>query len=89
MKFIKKPVIAEATQWFEIGDHSAVESITSHPFIEIKYCSRCEHSIEKHGILYNENGNHVICPGDYILQIEGLEPFRCSLKEFKICWEAI
>jgi hypothetical protein len=36
MKFVKKPVVIEATQWFKLGDHPAVKQgkYTKRIFIE-------------------------------------------------------
>lgn len=58
MKFRKKPVVVEATQWFKMGDHPAVTNfpdwiVSSTP--------------EGRGWVETLEGGHVVTPGDWII----------------------
>ena len=53
MKFRKKPVVIEATQWWKDGDHPNVE-----PFAE---------SAPGYGYVRTLEGGHVVSPGDWII----------------------
>jgi len=71
MKFVKKPIITEATQWFKLGDHKAVT-----PYSKISY-----------GYLAEESGGRVIRPGDYIITEPNGEYSLCCQKAFEQRYE--
>lgn len=80
MKFRKKPVVIEATQWFKNGDHpldgddkrmeGAVVRYFRHPDIkDDDRCQLCDRAMIDHGwidTLESPDGFRV-CPGDWII----------------------
>ena len=55
MKFRKKPVVIEATQWFKMGDHLAV----------IKPSVNWDNG--DYGWVETLEGGHLVTPGDWII----------------------
>lgn len=55
MKFRKKPVVIEATQWHKHGDHPAVEM------------DPAPHVSRAYGWVPTLEGGHVVTPGDWII----------------------
>jgi len=52
MKFRKKLVVIEATQWLKDGDHPRVT---------------CGGPLHTHGYIALELGGNIVCPGDWII----------------------
>ena len=52
MKYRKKPVVIEATQWMRHGDHPMVKTISSDSL---------------NGWIQTLDGGHIVTPGDYII----------------------
>jgi hypothetical protein len=73
MKFRKKPVVIEATQWFEMGDHPAVLSNAWHgkPYIQ---------TLE---------GDHIVTPGDWIITGVKGEHYACKPDIFEATYERL
>ena len=73
MKFRKKPVVIEATQWFKMGDHPAVFAgkITGAPQIE---------TLE---------GAHLVSPGDWIITGVKGEHYPCKPDIFEMTYERV
>ena len=71
MKFRKKPVVIEATQWFEMGDHPAVQDglTTIQPVIK---------TLE--GYMY-------VSPGDWIITGVKGEHYPCKPDIFEMTYE--
>jgi hypothetical protein len=72
-KYRKKPVVIEATQWFNFGDHPAVvpHKPTRIPWIE---------TLE---------GGHTVTPGDWIITgIKG-EHYPCKPEIFYMTYEKV
>jgi hypothetical protein len=75
MKYRKKPIIIEATQWFKHGDHPKVEVFLNRS--------------KKHGWISTLEGGHVVIPGDYIITgIEG-EHYLCKPDIFEATYEKV
>jgi len=72
MKFKKKPVVIEATQWFKMGDHLAVKQgkFTGRIFIE---------TLE---------GDLHVTPGDWIITGVNGECYPCKPDIFEMTYEA-
>ena len=72
MKFRKKPVVIEATQWFKMGDHPAVKQgkHTGRIFIE---------TLE---------GDLHVTPGDWIITGVNGECYPCKPDIFEMTYEA-
>ena len=73
MKFRKKPVVIEATQWFKHGDHPAVveASLSGMPIFWID-------TLE---------GGHIVCPGDWIITGVKGEQYPCKPDIFEMTYE--
>jgi hypothetical protein len=71
MKYRKKPVVIEATQWFKMGDHPAVKQgkHTRRIFIE---------TLE---------GDHLVTPGDWIITGVNGEHYPCKPDIFEMTYE--
>ena len=77
MKFRKKPVVIEATQWFKHGDHPAVLKA---------------HTVELDGITpqaYIETleGQHLVTAGDWIITGVKGEHYPCKPDIFEMTYE--
>jgi len=73
MKFCKKPVVIEATQWFKIGDHPAVVSAMSGAFFGV-------HTLE---------GFMRVTEGDWIITGVKGEHYPCKPDIFEMTYEAV
>ena len=73
MKFRKKPVVIEATQWFKHGDHPKVHR---HPEREL-------------GIVLTLEGTHVVTPGDWIITGVKGEHYPCKPDIFEMTYEKV
>ena len=76
MKFRKKPVVIEATQWFKHGDHPAV--VVYNKFMDDGYgwCPTLE-------------GGHVVTPGDWIITGVAGEHYPCKPDIFEQTYEEV
>lgn len=86
MKFRKKPVVIEATQWFKDGDHPAVERSLG-----------TTSSAISPGILYRSKdfyvktleGNMKVTPGDWIITGVKGEYYPCKPDIFEATYEPV
>ena len=78
MKFRKKPVVIEATQWFKMGDHPAVTIDRNQKF----------EGLAPHGWIYTLEGGHVVTPGDWIITGVKGEHYPCKPDIFELTYEA-
>ena len=76
MKFRKKPVVIEATQWFKDGDHPAVRPS---PFTQ---------ATKRLGVIDTLEGEHVVTPGDWIITGVKGEHYPCKPDIFEMTYEA-
>ena len=72
MKFRKKPVVIEATQWFKQGDHPEVSPL--YGFIGTGWIRTLE-------------GGHEVSPGDWIITGVKGEFYPCKDEIFKMTYE--
>ena len=72
MKFRKKPVVIEATQWFKHGDHPAVKM--DYMYNGLPYI----HTLE---------GDHIVTPGDWIITGVKGEHYPCKPDIFEMTYE--
>lgn len=77
MKFRKKPVVIEATQWFKMGDHPAVTVMP-----------RGRESAEN-GWIQTLEGGHIVTPGDYIITGVVGETYPCKPDIFLMTYEPV
>ena len=84
-KFRKKPVVIEAQQWPEEGDHPAVQSVDARSTdMPCKHCSR---PMSVHGWITTLEGGHIACPSDWIITgIKG-EFYPCKPDIFAATYE--
>jgi hypothetical protein len=79
MKFRKRPVIIEATQWFKFGDH---------PEVKAKIPFECEDSDNK-GWVETLEGGHIVTPGDWIITGVHGEHYPCKPDIFEKTYEKV
>ena len=72
MKYRKKPVVIEATQWFKMGDHPAVTAFFA-----------C-----REGWVDTLQGGHIVTPGDWIITGVMGEHYPCKADIFELTYEA-
>ncbi|WP_186268088.1 hypothetical protein [Burkholderia gladioli] len=83
MKFRKKPVVVEATQWFRDGDHPAVkpanlwQAAGVTPGVPWQIC----------GWITTLEGGHVVNPGDWIITGVKGEHYPCKPDIFESTYE--
>ena len=77
MKFRKKPVVIEATQWFKMGDHPAVERLGANNAARKPDC----------GWVDTLEGGHIVTPGDWIITGVKGESYPCKDEIFKMTYE--
>lgn len=100
MKFRKKPVIVEATQWFKNGDHpkdncqltlSEGQIVKYYRNIPDKYrndlCQYCKQIFDVHGFIDTLEGGHIVCPGDWIITGVNGERYPCKPDIFAKTYE--
>ena len=78
MKFRKKPVVIEASQWFKLGDHAEVttDNDDAPGFVP-----------PSHGWIKTLEGGHIVTPGDWIITgIKG-EHYPCKPDIFAATYE--
>lgn len=79
MKFRKKPVVIEATQWFEHGDHPAV----------IMGYSPVGHPYDSCWIVKTLEGYMRVTPGDWIITGVKGEHYPCKPDIFSMTYEPV
>jgi hypothetical protein len=78
MKYRKKPVVIEATQWFKHGDHPAVNPLYGHG----------PDPTEK-GWIPTLEGDHIVTPGDFIITGVKGEHYPCKPDIFALTYEEV
>lgn len=86
MKFRKKPVIIEATQWWKMGDHPAVKSYQD--LTEGK-CESCGQEFRAHGLCLTLEGDLIVCPGDWVITGVKGETYPCKPDIFALTYEPV
>jgi len=92
MKYRKKPIIIEATQWLRHNDDRPEDETVRyyrHPEHNGRdLCPHCGKILHIHGWIDTLEGGHIVCPGDYIITgIKG-EVYPCKPDIFKEYEEA-
>jgi hypothetical protein len=80
MKFRKKPVEIEATQWFKMGDHPAVMLHCNQVLVE---------DLAPYGWVKTLEGGHIVTPGDWIITGVKGEHYPCKPDIFEMTYDAI
>jgi hypothetical protein len=86
MKFRKKPVVIEATQWFKDGDHPAVVLRDSY---EQRKISPGITYVTKVPVIKTLEGEHIVTPGDWIITGVKGEHYPCKPDIFEATYEKV
>ena len=102
MKYRKKPVVIEATQWFKNGDHpkdkfnrsrnteGKVVRRYNHPDTPSNHtCMQCQKMMCEHGWIDTLEGGHVVCPGDFVITGVKGERYPCKPDIFAATYEKV
>ena len=88
-KFRKKPVAVEASQWLGHGDHEKVSKY-SLPWNRLPFiCEKCNYWSEHHGSVKTLEGEHIVCPGDWIITGVKGEHYPCKPDIFQETYELV
>ena len=102
MKFRKKPIVIEATQWNGNGDHpddgkekldgklyeGKVVRYYRHPDIDGNLvCNKCTYRMCDHGWIDTLEGGHIVCRGDWIITGINGEHYPCKPDIFEKTYE--
>lgn len=91
MKFRKRPVVVEATQWNRYGDHPEVRSAED-PAGSVgprRKLSCCQHEVREHGAVTTLEGGFLVCPGDWIIMGVKGEYYPCKPDIFAATYEPV
>lgn len=98
MKFRKKPVVIDATQWRKNGDHphdgsegeGKVVRYYRHPNVPgHDACGYCRNTFHHHGWIDTAEGGHIVCPGDWIITGVKGELYPCKPDIFAATYEPV
>ena len=99
----KKPIVINATQWFQNGDHPD-DAASFHGFetegLVVRYfrhqdrthgamCLECGCVMGAHGWIDTREGGHRVCPGDWIITGVAGERYPCKPSIFALTYEAV
>ena len=88
MKFRKKPVEIEATQWFKHGDHPKVYPAVSGK-VETWYAEQVGVPSSELGMIDTLEGPHYVTPGDWIITGVKGEHYACKPDIFEMTYEPV
>ena len=86
MKYRKKPVVIEATQWFKDGDHPAVTTIDTY---DRKKISPGIVYVGKRSYIVTLEGNMEVTSGDWIITGVQGEYYPCKPDIFEMTYESV
>lgn len=81
MKYRKKPVVIEATQWFKMGDHPKVTRLLRGDVVTNDF------SESEEGWINTLEGGHIVTPGDWIITGVKGEHYPCKPDIFEMTYE--
>lgn len=84
MKYRKKPVVIEATQWFKNGDHPAVKPVYMHDVGDEHWKPTL---LTKLGWINTLEGEMRVSPGDWIITGVKGEHYPCKPDIFEQTYE--
>lgn len=82
-KYRKKSIITEAQQWHNHGEHKQVIKNVVGEWDKDSLCKVCGKLLTLHGIIETLEGEHVVCPGDFIIKGVQGEFYPCKPSIFK------
>lgn len=77
MKYRKKPIVIEATQWFQHGDH---------PEVKVYFAGPGDTTL---GWISTLEGGHIVTPGDWIITGVKGEHYPCKPDIFAMTYESV
>ncbi len=89
-RYRKKPVIVEAERWhyFQQENQLGVSpNIFSHD--GGRRCVQCDELLDEHGTIPTLEGNHIVCPGDWIIIGVKGEKYPCKPDIFEQTYEQV
>ena len=94
MKFRKKPVVIEATQWFKAGDHPAVENCWFDIDGAVRWAPGDPLETNVYGCqsrpaIQTLEGWHMVTPGDWIITGVKGEYYPCKPDIFEATYEPV
>ena len=95
MKFRKKPVVVEATQWFKMGDHPKVRHLYDDRSDDLKMIGMAGELTlplgrDNYGIIDTLEGDaHLVTPGDWIITGVKGETYACKPDIFDMTYERV
>ena len=98
-RFRKKPVVIEAFQWLNNGDHPEDGPADSEGKV-VRYfrrpdvsgetaCVQCRAIYHNHGWIDTFEGGHVVCVGDWIIKGVKGEFYPCKPDIFEMTYEPV
>ena len=87
MKFRKKPVEVEATQWFKMGDHPEVYKPITAAELNSEWERRQGLPAGSIGEIKTLEGCMLVTPGDWIITGVKGEKYPCKDEIFKLTYE--
>jgi len=100
VKFRKKPVVVEASQWHKNGDHpldyadgrigaeGGIVRYYRHPDVPGSLmCEQCGNPHHVHGWIDTLEQGHRVCPGDWIITGVRGEMYPCKNEIFLMTYE--
>jgi len=88
MKFRKKAVVIEATQWFKDGDHLMVYPVKQDE-CDSWYADRFGLEAKNIGLIDSLEGPHYVLPGDWIITGVKGEHYACKPDIFELTYEKV
>ena len=88
-KYRKKPVVIEATQWFEHGDHPDVYVPDAYAVAVYELESRMRRGEGPFGMIDTLEGKHLVIPGDWIITGIAGEVYPCKPDIFSASYEPV
>lgn len=89
-KYRKKPVVVEAKQWHEAGEHSEVRPFSRDEETGKLVCGKCRtHRMDAHGWIDTLEGGHIVCPGDWIIKGVQGEYYPCKPDIFEATYDPV
>ncbi len=86
-KYRKKPIVIEAAQWFPGAGLGVSEEAA--PVGHGRRCTSCSAPLDAHGRVPTLEGEHIVCPGDWIITGVKGERYPCKPEIFAATYERV
>lgn len=88
-KYRRVPVIIEAKQWFELGDHEQVKEIPRWHEEAVTMAVQMGAHLGEWGFIETLEGGHLVRPGDWIIKGVNNEFYPCKDDIFQKIYEPV